>query len=156
MTPSERLRELGLRLPEPAAPVGAYVQAVSHGSVIRTTGQLAFVDGAIVAAGRLGVEVSVEAGRAAARQAALNAVAAASAVAGGVDRIEQILELVGYVSCEVGFTGMSAVVDAASQVLVDIFGEAGRHVRTNVGVAWLPLGSPVEISLVVTRDSESL
>lgn len=155
MIPSERLHELGLTLPPPAAPVGAYVPAVGHGSVIRTTGQLAFVDGAILEAGRLGAEVSVEAGRAAARQAALNALAAAAAVAGGVDRIERILELVGYVSCDVGFTGMSAVVDGASQVLVDIFGEAGRHVRTNVGVAWLPLGSPVEISLVVV-GSESL
>lgn len=155
MIPSQRLHELGLTLPPPAAPVGAYVPAVGHGAVIRTTGQLAFVDGAILEAGRLGAEVSVEAGRAAARQAALNALAAAAAVAGGVDRIERILELVGYVSCDVGFTGMSAVVDGASQVLVDIFGEAGRHVRTNVGVAWLPLGSPVEISLVVV-GSESL
>lgn len=149
MIPSRRLEELGLSLPVPAAPVGSYVQAVAHAGVIRTTGQLAFTDGVILDPGRLGVEVSVDAGRAAARQAALNAVAAAAAVAGGVDRIGQVLELVGYVSCEVGFTGMSAVVDGASQVLVDIFGEAGRHVRTNVGVAWLPLGSPVEISLVV-------
>ena len=149
MTASDRLRGLGIELPVPPAPVGAYVPAVRHGDVVRTTGQLPFREGGIEATGRLGAELDTEAGHAAARQAALNAVAAAAAVVGGVDRIARVLEMVAQVACVVGFDGLSAVVDGASEVLVDIFGEAGRHARTNVGVAWLPLGSPVEVSIVI-------
>lgn len=147
MTVSERLAELGIELPTPPAPVGGYVPAVRHGTLVVTTGQLPFRDGELVATGRLGEELDVPACVAAARQSALNAVAAAAAVAGGVDRLQRALELVAHVAVVPGSDGLSAVVDGASSVLTEVFGEAGRHVRTNVGVAWLPLGSPVEVRL---------
>ena len=153
-TPSARLREAGLQLPPVPAPVGSYVQARCHGSTVHVTGQLAFVDGAIPWPGRVGEEVSVADGAEAARVAALNALAAAAAEVGDVDRLTGVIEVVGYTACAQGFDGLSAVLNGASDLFPEIFGESGRHVRTNVGVAWLPLGSPVEVRVVFERHLE--
>lgn len=149
MRPSDRLAERRIQLPPPPAPVGAYVPAVRHKDLIITTGQLPFVDGTLVAAGTVGVEVDVPTAARACRVAALNAVAAAAAVAGGVDRITRVLQLTGHIACRADFTDHPAVLNGASELLIEVFGEAGRHVRTNVGSSALPLGSPVEIELVV-------
>lgn len=147
-----------MRLPPVPAPVGSYVQARCHGSVVHVTGQLAFVGGEIPWPGRVGEDVSIEDGAKAARTAALNALAAAADEVGGVDRLAGVLEVVGYTACAEGFDGLSAVLNGASDLFPQVFGESGRHVRTNVGVARLPLGSPVEIRVVFERhvdDNES-
>lgn len=153
---ADRLSELNLTLPAVPAPVGSYVPAILHGGIVRTTGQLPFRDGALTATGRLGAELSVEDGAIAARQAALNAVAAVADLLGDIDQIGAVVELVGYIACSDDFTGHPTVLNAASDLIEEIFGTAGRHVRYNVGVTCLPLGSPVEIGLVVsTADSGS-
>lgn len=150
--PSERLAERGIELPPPPPPVGAYVPAVRHGDLIITTGQLPFVDGSLVATGIVGVDIDVDTATRASRVATLNAIAAAAAVAGSVDRITRVLQLTGHIACRESFTDHPVVLNGASQVLIEVFGEAGRHVRTNVGSSALPLGSPVEIELVVTCE----
>ena len=139
-------------LPAVAAPVGSYVPAKRHGSSVYVTGQLAFVDGVIPATGLIGREVSLEEGIAAARAAALNALAAAATEVGGVDSLSGVLQLVGYMACVEGFDGLSAVLNGASDLFPLVFGESGVHTRTNVGVGWLPLGSPVEIQVHFTTD----
>ena len=144
-TPSARIREAGLQLPPVPAPVGSYVQARRHGTAVHVTGQLAFVDGEIPWPGRVGVEVSLEQGIESASAAALNSLAAAAAEVGGIDSLDGVLEVVGFTACTPGFDGLSAVLNGASDLFPAIFGDGGRHVRTNVGAAWLPLGSPVEI-----------
>ncbi|GAA0416445.1 LysR family transcriptional regulator [Acrocarpospora corrugata] len=150
MPPSERLAALGLTLPAVPAAVGAYVPAVRHGDLVITTGQLPFVDGALPLTGLVGVDVTVAQAAALTRQAALNAVAAAAAILGGIDRIARVLSVTGHIACGPGFTGHPAVLDGASTLMVDLFGETGRHVRTNVGAARLPLDSPVEVGIMVT------
>lgn len=148
-TPSERLAALGLGLPAVPAPVAAYVPAVRMGDLVMTSGQLPFDSGSLTATGKVGAGVDVPAAQAAARQAALNAVAAAADVAGGIDRIAAIVKVVGFVASAPGFTGQPQVVNGASELLGEIFGKAGAHARSAVGVAELPLGAPVEIELVV-------
>jgi enamine deaminase RidA (YjgF/YER057c/UK114 family) len=148
-TPSERLAALGLELPAVPAPVAAYVPAVRMGDLVMTSGQLPFDSGSLTATGKVGAGVDVPAAQAAARQAALNAVAAAADVAGGIDRIAAIVKVVGFVASAPGFTGQPQVVNGASELLGEIFGEAGAHARSAVGVAELPLGAPVEVELVV-------
>jgi enamine deaminase RidA (YjgF/YER057c/UK114 family) len=148
-TPSERLAALGLELPAVPAPVAAYVPAVRMGDLVMTSGQLPFDSGGLTATGKVGAGVDVPAAQAAARQAALNAVAAAADVAGGIDRIAAIVKVVGFVASAPGFTGQPQVVNGASELLGEIFGEAGAHARSAVGVAELPLGAPVEIELIV-------
>ncbi|MFT8638008.1 MAG: RidA family protein [Pseudoclavibacter sp.] len=148
-TPSERLAALGLELPAVPAPVAAYVPAVRMGGLVMTSGQLPFDSGSLTATGKVGAGVDVPAAQAAARQAALNAVAAAADVAGGIDRIAAIVKVVGFVASAPGFTGQPQVVNGASELLGEIFGDAGAHVRSAVGVAELPLGAPVEVELVV-------
>jgi enamine deaminase RidA (YjgF/YER057c/UK114 family) len=145
---SERLLELGVDLPAAPAPVGAYLPAIKYGDLIQTTGQLPFVDGQLIATGLVGTDLDVAAGRAAARIAVLNAVSAAAELAGGVDRIRRVVALTGHIACAAGFTQHSEVMNGASETLVEIFGDAGRHVRTNVGASALPMGSPVEIELL--------
>ncbi|QOD44555.1 RidA family protein [Clavibacter zhangzhiyongii] len=146
---SERLAELGIELPAVAAPVAAYVPAVVHGGIVYTSGQLPFVDGALAATGKVGAEVSAEDAKALARTCALNGLAAAADAAGGVDRIARVLKVTGFVASAEGFTGQPGVVNGASEVLGEILGDAGIHARSAVGVAELPLGSPVEVELVV-------
>ena len=149
MYASERLAELGIGLPAVAAPVAAYVPATRAGDQILTSGQLPFVDGALSVTGKVGAEVSAEEAASAARVAALNAVAAAADVAGGVDLIRRVVKVVVFVASDPAFSGQPAVANGASLLLGEIFGEAGVHVRSAVGVAVLPLDSPVEVELVV-------
>lgn len=145
---TERLAELGITLPPVVAPVAAYVPAVRTGNLVYTAGQLPFVDGALPATGRLGAGVSVEEARPLARRCALNALAAAADLV-GLDRITRVVKVVGFVASAEGFTEQSAVINGASEVLVEIFGDAGRHARSAVGVAELPLGTPVEVEMIV-------
>ncbi|HEU0257249.1 MAG TPA: RidA family protein [Microbacteriaceae bacterium] len=149
---SERLRELGITLPHVPAPVAAYVPAVVSGQVVHTSGQLPFVGGVLPEAGKVGEGeglVSPEAARGYARQAALNALAAVQSVIGSLDRVVRVVKVTGFVASAAGFAGQSTVVDGASTLVGEIFGERGRHARSSVGVAELPLGSPVEVELSV-------
>ncbi|MFV0286183.1 MAG: RidA family protein [Demequina sp.] len=152
MSASARLAELGLALPEVATPVGTYVPALRHGDLIYTSGQLPLVEGALLATGVVGQregDVTPERANECARAAVLNAIAAAAAVAGGIDSIAGIVKLTGFVASAPGFTAQPAVINGASGILADVFGEPGRHARSAVGVAALPLGAPVEIELIV-------
>lgn len=146
--PSERLAALGLSLPPVAVPLAAYVPAVRIGDLVQTSGQLPSVDGALVATGKVGAEVTPEQGADAARTAALNALAAAASVAGGLDQITRIVKLTIFVASTPDFSGQPQVGNGASQLIGEVFGEAGKHVRSAVGVTVLPLDAPVEIELV--------
>ena len=149
MTASERLAARGIELPPVATPVAAYVPATRVGDQVWTSGQLPSVAGALVTTGKLGGAVTQEAGAQAARVAALNAIAVAAEVAGGVDRIRRIVKVVVFVASEPGFTAQPAVANGASALVGEIFGDAGAHVRSAVGVSVLPLDAPVEVELVV-------
>jgi enamine deaminase RidA (YjgF/YER057c/UK114 family) len=146
---SARLVELGIVLPDVASPVGSYVPATRHGDLVFTSGQLPLVDGAVLHPGIVGVGVTAEQAADAARAATLNAIAAAAQAAGGIDSIAKVVRVVGYVASASDFAAQPAVMNAGSNLLVEIFGEHGRHVRSAVGVAALPLGAPVEVELVV-------
>lgn len=151
-TVAARLRELGLTLPPVAAPVAAYVPAVRSGSLVWTSGQLPFVDGALAATGLVGDgpdDVSPELAKGLARAAALNALAAVADVTGDLDAVVRVVKVVGFVASAPGFTGQPQVVNGASELLGEVLGAAGVHARSAVGVAALPLGSPVEVELVV-------
>ena len=147
---SEQLARLGLALPPVPAPVAAYVPAVRVADFVFTSGQVPIVDGRLRATGLVGAEVDPEEAYACARVAVLNALAAVSEVAGGVDAIARIVKMVVYVAAAPGFAGHPQVANGASDVLGEIFGGAGEHARSAVGVASLPLGAPVEVELVVT------
>lgn len=147
-SPGERLRELGLTLPAVAVPAGAYVPARRSGSLVFTAGQVPFVDGVLAATGRLGAEITPEQGYALARICTLNALAAVDGLV-GLDAVAGVVKVVGFVASAPGFTGQPGVVNGASELLGAVFGEAGRHARSAVGVAELPLGAPVEVELVV-------
>ncbi|MDK8795502.1 RidA family protein [Corynebacterium sp. MSK041] len=144
----ERIEELGLSLPAVAAPVAAYVPAAKVGNQVWTSGQLPFVDGALPATGKVGAEVSEEEAYGFARTAVLNALAAVHAEV-GLDQVVRVLKVVGYVASAPDFYGQPAVVNGASELIGEIFGESGAHVRSAVGVAVLPLNAPVEVELVV-------
>lgn len=148
MTVTERLTELGISLPEVVAPLAAYVPAVRTGDLVYTAGQLPFVDGALPRTGKVGADLSVDEARPLARQCALNALAAAATLV-DLDAITRVVKVVGFVASAEGFTGQSAVINGASEVLVEIFGDAGRHARSAVGVAELPMGTPVEVEIIV-------
>jgi enamine deaminase RidA (YjgF/YER057c/UK114 family) len=143
-----RLAELGIRLPPVAAPVAAYVPAIRSGHLVFTSGQLPFVDGRLRRTGKVGGSVDIEAAAADAKVCTLNGLAAIDDLV-GLDAIVRVVRVVGYVASAEGFTGQPRVVNGASELLGRIFGEAGRHARSAVGVAELPLGSPVEIELTV-------
>ncbi len=149
MSAEARLAELGITLPDVAAPVASYVPAVRSGSYVYTSGQLPFVDGAMPEAGKVGAEVTPEAATGYARQCALNALAAVKALVGSLDDVARIVKVVGFVASDPSFTGQPGVINGASNVLGEIFGDAGVHARSAVGVAVLPLDSPVEVELVV-------
>jgi len=148
-TIDERLAELGITLPTVVPPVASYIPAVVSGSLVYTSGQLPMIDGALPATGKLGAEVSDEQGKALARQCALNGLAAVASVIGSLDRVTRIVKVVGFVASDPAFTGQPGVINGASEVLGEIFGDAGVHARSAVGVAVLPLNSPVEVELVV-------
>ncbi|WP_197321783.1 RidA family protein [Saccharomonospora sp. NB11] len=145
---SARLAELGIELPDVAAPVAAYVPAVKTGSHVYTSGQLPFVRGELAATGKVGAEVSPEEAKQYARTAALNGLAAVHALV-GIDSVVRVVKVVGYVASSEGFGGQPAVINGASELLGEVFGEAGAHARAAVGVAELPLGAPVEVELIV-------
>jgi enamine deaminase RidA (YjgF/YER057c/UK114 family) len=149
ITIDERLAELGITLPAVAAPVAAYIPALVSGNLVFTSGQLPMVEGVLPATGKLGAAVSAEEGKELARQCALNALAAVESVIGSLDRVTRIVKLVGFVASDPSFTGQPGVINGASDVLGEIFGDAGVHARSAVGVTVLPLDSPVELELIV-------
>lgn len=144
-----RLAELGIDLPEVAAPLAAYVPAVRTGDLVFTAGQLPLADGELLATGLVGGDVDPDTAHACARQCALNAVAAVQSVVGDLSRVARVVKVVGFVASAPGFTGQPGVVNGASTVLSDIFGDAGVHARSAVGVTSLPLGAPVEVEMIV-------
>lgn len=148
MTTAARLAELGIELPVVVSPIGSYVPAVRSGNVVYTSGQLPIRDGALVQAGKVGAAVTAEQGRDLARVCALNALAAVDALV-GLDSVAKVVKVVGFVASAPGFTGQPGVVNGASDLLADVFGGAGVHARSAVGVAELPLDAPVEVELVV-------
>ena len=147
--PSARLAELGLTLPPVAVPQAAYVPAVRTGNYVYVSGQLPFVDGKLTTVGKVGDGVSPEEAAALARICALNGLAAAaSVVAGGLDAITRIIKVTGFVASVPSFTGQPAVINGASELFIEVFGDAGRHARSAVGLAALPLDTPVEVELI--------
>ncbi|MBL1120143.1 RidA family protein [Streptomyces sp. 110] len=144
-----KLGELGLRLPSITHPIGAYVPALRMGQLVSTSGQLPMLDGEIRAKGKVGAEISAEEAKDLAQLCCLNALAAIKGVIGDLDRIERVERVVGYVASAPDFIAQPLVVNGASELLGSVFGERGTHVRSAVGVAVLPLGSPVEIELHV-------
>jgi enamine deaminase RidA (YjgF/YER057c/UK114 family) len=153
IAPSERLAELGLTLPAVAAPLAAYVPAVRTGNLVYSSGQLPTVDGQLVAVGRVGAEVTAELGADCARVAVLNGLAAVAAEAGGLDAVIRVVKVVVFVASTPDFTSHPQVGNGASQLLAEIFGTAGEHARSAVGVASLPLDAPVEVELIVEVTS---
>jgi enamine deaminase RidA (YjgF/YER057c/UK114 family) len=147
-TVDERLAELGLELPEVAKPAGAYVPAITTGNLVYTAGQLPSTAGVLPATGKVGADVSPEEAKQYARVCVLNGLAAAKGVIGSLDRIVKVVKVVGFVASDATFTGQPGVINGASELLGEIFGEAGAHARSAVGVAVLPLDAPVEIEFV--------
>jgi len=145
---AERLAALGLTLPPVAAALAAFVPAVRTGNYVYVSGQLPMVDGKLQATGKVGDSVSAADAAGLARICALNAIAAAASMAGGVDAITRIVKVTGFVASVPSFTGQPQVINGASELLIEIFGEAGRHARSAVGLAVLPLDSPVEVELI--------
>jgi enamine deaminase RidA (YjgF/YER057c/UK114 family) len=144
----KRLAELGLTLPAVTPPVAAYVPALRNGSLVWTSGQLPMVSGRLVATGLVGSDVTPEDAKDLARTCALNALAAVGSVV-DLDDVVRVVKVVGFVASADGFYGQPGVVNGASELLGDVFGEAGRHARSAVGVAVLPLNAPVEVEVVV-------
>ena len=155
VAPSARLAELGIALPVVPEPVAAYLPAVVSAGQIFTAGQLPFLDGRLMETGKVGATVSPERAAELARVAVLNAVAAAASVVGGVDGIRRVVKLVVFVASDPSFTGQPQVADGASELLQQVFGPRGLHARSAVGVAVLPLDSPVEVELVVEASAAS-
>jgi enamine deaminase RidA (YjgF/YER057c/UK114 family) len=143
-----RLRELGLELPAVAEPAGAYVPATRAGNLIFTAGQLPLEAGELRTTGKVGDAVSEEEAYRAARLCALNALAAAAAEAGGLDRIHRVVKVTGFVASAPGFNAQPQVLNGASELIGEVFGETGLHARSAVGVAELPLDAPVEVEIV--------
>ncbi|MEO8261829.1 MAG: RidA family protein [Pseudolysinimonas sp.] len=149
MSVEKRLTELGLKLPVLPKPAGAYVPAIVTGNLVYTAGQLPFVDGALPATGKVGAEVSAEDAAGYARTCALNALAAAASVIGSLDRVTRVVKVVGFVASSPDFSGQPGVINGASELLGEVFGEPGQHARSAVGVAVLPLDAPVEVELIL-------
>lgn len=148
MSYSDRLAELGIDLPGVVAPLAAYVPAVRTGNLVYTAGQLPIVDGELVRTGKVGDDVSAEDAQALARTCGLNGLAAVHALV-GIDSIVRVVKVVGFVASAPGFTGQPGVINGASELFGEIFGEAGAHARSAVGVSELPRNAPVEVELIV-------
>jgi enamine deaminase RidA (YjgF/YER057c/UK114 family) len=149
MSPEQQLRNLGIELPPAAKPVGAYVPAVRTGSLVFTAGQLPLKEGRLIAVGHVPDPVSLESAQAAARQAALNALAAVRGVVESLDNVAKVVRVNVYVSSAPGFTEQAKVANGASELLSQVFGDAGAHTRRAIGAAALPLNAPVELDLIV-------
>ena len=148
-SPEERLAGLGLTLPTDTAPLAAYVPAVRSGDLVFTSGQLPRLDGELLATGKVGAEVSAERAKELAQVCALNALAAVKAEVGDLSNVRRVVKVVGFVASAPDFTDQPGVVNGASELLGEVFGEGGVHARSAVGVAVLPLDAPVEVELVV-------
>lgn len=148
-TPEEALAELGLTVPDVVPPVASYVPAVRTGNYVYTSGQLPMRDGALMATGKVGGEVSPEEAQACAQQCALNAIAAVKAEIGDLSLVTRVVKVVAFVASTPDFTGQPGVANGASELLGKVFGEAGRHARSAVGVPVLPLDAPVEVEILV-------
>lgn len=148
MSHSERLKELGIELPPVVPPVAAYIPAVRSGNYVYTSGQLPMVHGKLPRTGKVGAEVSAEEAKIDARQCALNAIAAIHALV-GIDNVVRVVKLVGFVASDPTFSGQPGVINGASELAGEIFGEAGQHARSALGVAVLPLDAPVEVEFIV-------
>jgi enamine deaminase RidA (YjgF/YER057c/UK114 family) len=148
-TPEDRLAELGLSIPAVAKPVAAYVPAVRTGSYVYTSGQLPMVSGQLADTGKVGAEVTPERAKELAQICALNALAAVKAEVGDLSMVTRVVKVVGFVASAPDFTGQPGVVNGASELLGAVFGDAGVHARSAVGVAALPLDAPVEVEIVV-------
>jgi enamine deaminase RidA (YjgF/YER057c/UK114 family) len=153
--PEDRLRELGHELPPVAEPAGSYVPATRAGNLVFTAGQIPLIGGELWLRGKVGDAVTVEEAQQAARLCALNALAAAAAEAGGLNNIIRVVKVTGFVASGQGFNGQPQVLNGASDFLGEVFGEAGLHARSAVGVAELPLDAPVEVEIVVETESPS-
>jgi enamine deaminase RidA (YjgF/YER057c/UK114 family) len=151
--PEDRLAELGLSVPEVAKPVAAYVPAVVSGDHVFTSGQLPMKNGELMLTGKVGGEVSPEEAKACAEQCALNAIAAVKSMVGDLDKVAQIVKVVVFVASTPDFTGQPQVANGASELFGTVFGDAGVHARSAVGVPVLPLDSPVEVEIVVRTAS---
>jgi len=149
MSVTDRLAELGLALPPVATPAGAYVPATVSGNLVFTAGQIPMVGGVLPTVGKVGAEVSPEEAYELARICALNGLAAAESVIGSLDRVTRVVKVVGFVASAPDFTGQPGVINGASELLGEVFGEAGIHSRSAVGAAALPLGAPVEVELIL-------
>jgi enamine deaminase RidA (YjgF/YER057c/UK114 family) len=147
LKPSERLAALKLALPPSAAPVGSYVPAIKVGNLVMVSGQIPFHEGKLIATGKVGADLTLEQAQSAARQCGLNALAAAATAAGGIDHISRIVRLAVFVNSAPGFTDQPKVANGASDLMVEVFGEAGRHARAAVGACELPLDAAVEVEL---------
>ncbi len=147
-TLDERLAELGLEVPAASRPLAAYVPAIASGNLVFTAGQLPMVDGALPMTGKVGAEISAADAKLLARTCVLNGLAAARSAIGSLDRITRVVKVVGFVASDPSFSGQPGVINGASELLGDIFGEAGAHARSAVGVAVLPLDAPVEIEFI--------
>ena len=145
----QRLSELGLTLTEVATPAGSYLPAMISGNLVFTAGQIPVIEGKLMATGKLGAEITVEYGAEIAQRCALNALAAVKSVIGDLDRVKQVVNIVGFVSSVPEFTSQPAVINGASEFLQQVFGDAGKHARSAVCVSVLPLDAPVEIELIV-------
>jgi enamine deaminase RidA (YjgF/YER057c/UK114 family) len=152
-SPEDRLSALGLALPTAPPPLAAYVPAVRTGDYVYTSGQLPLVDGKLLATGKVGGQIPVAEGSALARICALNALAAVASVAGSLSAIRRIVKVTGFVASTPDFTGQAQVINGASELLLEVFGDAGRHARSAVGMAVLPLDSPVEVELIAEISS---
>ncbi len=149
MSPEQKLAELGLTLPAVATPAGAYVPAVISGNLVFTAGQIPLVDGTLMATGKVGREISPVFAKEIAQRCALNALAAVKSVLGDLSRVKRVVKVVGFVASTPDFTGQPGVLNGASELLGIVFGDAGLHARSAVGVASLPLDAPVEVELIV-------
>ncbi len=152
MSASARLGQLGVALPEVAAPLASYVPAVRTGNLVYTSGQLPIQAGKLAGTGKVGAEVTPEQGKAMARVCALNALAAVNSLV-GIDAVTRVVKVVGFVASAPGFNGQPGVVNGASDLLAEVFGDAGAHARSAVGVSELPLDAPVEVELIVEVGS---
>src|SRR5215210_2474589 len=152
MTPTDRLRDLGLELPPVPSPAGSYVPATQAGPLVFTAGQLPFREGELHATGKVGEAVTPVEAREAARLCALNALAAAAEKAGGLDNLRDVVKVTGFVASAPGFNGQPGVLNGASELLGEVFGDAGLHARSAIGVSELPLDAPVEVEVVVSLD----
>ena len=153
MSIDQRLAELGIELPQPAAPVAAYVPAVEQGGLLHISGQISFNEDGNLILGRLGEDMNLERGIAAARRCGIMLLAQMQAALGSLDRVEKVVKLGVFVNSAASFTDQPKVANGASELMQDVFGEAGRHARSAVGVAVLPLGVAVEVdAIVAVRD----